>query len=96
MCVEKNDTLGGTCLNVGCIPSKVFGTVDCFCFGTYILKIDKQEAECPEHSSNDLKALKKELPTMHNDNKYGDILDRGYLVEMFPFGINQCNLCFTF
>lgn len=21
-CVEKNDTLGGTCLNVGCIPSK--------------------------------------------------------------------------
>ena len=22
MCVEKNDTLGGTCLNVGCIPSK--------------------------------------------------------------------------
>nr|DBA31297.1 TPA: hypothetical protein GDO54_007170 [Pyxicephalus adspersus] len=23
VCVEKNDTLGGTCLNVGCIPSKV-------------------------------------------------------------------------
>lgn len=23
MCVEKNATLGGTCLNVGCIPSKV-------------------------------------------------------------------------
>ena len=23
MCVEKNPTLGGTCLNVGCIPSKV-------------------------------------------------------------------------
>lgn len=22
MCVEKNPTLGGTCLNVGCIPSK--------------------------------------------------------------------------
>lgn len=22
MCIEKNDTLGGTCLNVGCIPSK--------------------------------------------------------------------------
>lgn len=22
MCVEKNDTCGGTCLNVGCIPSK--------------------------------------------------------------------------
>eukprot|EP00795_Rhopilema_esculentum_P000388 gene388-10054_t len=22
VCVEKNDTLGGTCLNVGCIPSK--------------------------------------------------------------------------
>lgn len=22
MCVEKNLTLGGTCLNVGCIPSK--------------------------------------------------------------------------
>ncbi|WP_347938844.1 dihydrolipoyl dehydrogenase [Rickettsia oklahomensis] len=22
-CIEKNDTLGGTCLNVGCIPSKV-------------------------------------------------------------------------
>jgi len=22
ICVEKNDTLGGTCLNVGCIPSK--------------------------------------------------------------------------
>ena len=21
-CVEKNPTLGGTCLNVGCIPSK--------------------------------------------------------------------------
>ncbi|MDH5772363.1 MAG: FAD-dependent oxidoreductase, partial [Rhodospirillaceae bacterium] len=21
-CVEKRDTLGGTCLNVGCIPSK--------------------------------------------------------------------------
>ncbi|KAL3194138.1 hypothetical protein MRX96_016280 [Rhipicephalus microplus] len=21
-CIEKNDTLGGTCLNVGCIPSK--------------------------------------------------------------------------
>lgn len=26
VCVEKNATLGGTCLNVGCIPSKV-GTV---------------------------------------------------------------------
>ena len=23
MCVEKDSTLGGTCLNVGCIPSKV-------------------------------------------------------------------------
>lgn len=22
MCIEKNETLGGTCLNVGCIPSK--------------------------------------------------------------------------
>lgn len=22
-CVEKRETLGGTCLNVGCIPSKV-------------------------------------------------------------------------
>ena len=22
MCIEKNATLGGTCLNVGCIPSK--------------------------------------------------------------------------
>lgn len=22
ICIEKNDTLGGTCLNVGCIPSK--------------------------------------------------------------------------
>ena len=22
MCVEKGETLGGTCLNVGCIPSK--------------------------------------------------------------------------
>ncbi len=25
-CVEKNDTLGGTCLNVGCIPSKALLT----------------------------------------------------------------------
>ena len=23
VCIEKNATLGGTCLNVGCIPSKV-------------------------------------------------------------------------
>ena len=23
-CIEKRGTLGGTCLNVGCIPSKVF------------------------------------------------------------------------
>ena len=23
VCVEKGETLGGTCLNVGCIPSKV-------------------------------------------------------------------------
>ena len=23
VCVEKDNTLGGTCLNVGCIPSKV-------------------------------------------------------------------------
>lgn len=22
ICVEKNETLGGTCLNIGCIPSK--------------------------------------------------------------------------
>jgi dihydrolipoamide dehydrogenase len=22
ICIEKNPTLGGTCLNVGCIPSK--------------------------------------------------------------------------
>lgn len=22
VCIEKNPTLGGTCLNVGCIPSK--------------------------------------------------------------------------
>ncbi|TNN31326.1 Dihydrolipoyl dehydrogenase, mitochondrial [Liparis tanakae] len=26
VCVEKNATLGGTCLNVGCIPSKVSGS----------------------------------------------------------------------
>ena len=24
VCVEKDPTLGGTCLNVGCIPSKVY------------------------------------------------------------------------
>ena len=24
VCVEKDNTLGGTCLNVGCIPSKVY------------------------------------------------------------------------
>jgi dihydrolipoamide dehydrogenase len=26
-CVEERPTLGGTCLNVGCIPSKSLGTV---------------------------------------------------------------------
>ena len=26
VCVEKEATLGGTCLNVGCIPSKVCTT----------------------------------------------------------------------
>lgn len=26
-CIEKRGTLGGTCLNVGCIPSKVIGSV---------------------------------------------------------------------
>lgn len=29
-CIEKRGTLGGTCLNVGCIPSKV--TLICFVF----------------------------------------------------------------
>ena len=28
VCVEKNATLGGTCLNVGCIPSKGYPIYD--------------------------------------------------------------------
>ena len=31
MCVEKDKTLGGTCLNVGCIPSKVGLHYVCAC-----------------------------------------------------------------
>ena len=27
VCVEKNATLGGTCLNVGCIPSKGYNSI---------------------------------------------------------------------
>ena len=27
VCVEKNATLGGTCLNVGCIPSKGYNSL---------------------------------------------------------------------
>ena len=34
VCVEKDATLGGTCLNVGCIPSKV---CRCECVRTRIL-----------------------------------------------------------
>lgn len=33
-CIEKRGTLGGTCLNVGCIPSKVYcldQSIDSFC-----------------------------------------------------------------
>ena len=36
VCVEKEATLGGTCLNVGCIPSKVgtrAGVSVCWCMG---------------------------------------------------------------
>jgi dihydrolipoamide dehydrogenase len=29
-CIEKRGTLGGTCLNVGCIPSKVTRPLDSF------------------------------------------------------------------
>jgi hypothetical protein len=32
-CIEKRGTLGGTCLNVGCIPSKVISFF--FCFGFF-------------------------------------------------------------
>lgn len=36
VCVEKNPTLGGTCLNVGCIPSKVTSEkIVCFFFSRH-------------------------------------------------------------
>lgn len=35
-CIEKRGTLGGTCLNVGCIPSKVLNFIYLFCFFLFI------------------------------------------------------------
>ena len=32
------------------------------------------------------------LQPTHNGNKNGDILDKGYLVEMFQWKSKQCNL----
>ena len=38
-CVETNKTLGGTCLNVGCIPSKSY-----FIHLKFIIKLKKNSA----------------------------------------------------
>ena len=44
----------------------------------------EQETERLEHGVANLKAWTKKLPIIHNENTSGDILDRGYLVEMCP------------
>ena len=36
-CIEKRGTLGGTCLNVGCIPSKVCSAVPFLVFSLFFL-----------------------------------------------------------
>ena len=54
-CVEKRDTLGGTCLNVGCIPSKALLTAS-------------HHYEAAQHHMADMgikiTGVKLDLPTM--------------------------------
>uniref|UniRef100_A0AAQ4PRV9 Dihydrolipoyl dehydrogenase n=1 Tax=Gasterosteus aculeatus aculeatus TaxID=481459 RepID=A0AAQ4PRV9_GASAC len=47
VCVEKNTTLGGTCLNVGCIPSKALLNNSYFYHMAHGKDLESRGIECP-------------------------------------------------
>lgn len=56
VCIEKRGTLGGTCLNVGCIPSKallnithkfhVSFSAEIYCLGSFVAQLSKRFSIC--------------------------------------------------
>lgn len=62
ICVEKNATLGGTCLNVGCIPSKALLNNSHYYHMAKSGDLNKRGIECGEVKLN-LEALMKQKST---------------------------------
>lgn len=62
VCVEKNATLGGTCLNVGCIPSKALLNNSHYYHMAKSGDLNKRGIECGEVKLN-LEALMKQKST---------------------------------
>ena len=54
-CVEKDNTLGGTCLNVGCIPSKAL---------LHASEVYEQTAHHTEQFGVKVKGVEVDLPAM--------------------------------
>ena len=51
VCVEKDATLGGTCLNVGCIPSKALLNNSHYYHMAKHKDLDSRGIECRDHVS---------------------------------------------
>uniref|UniRef100_H3AIU3 dihydrolipoyl dehydrogenase n=1 Tax=Latimeria chalumnae TaxID=7897 RepID=H3AIU3_LATCH len=90
VCVEKNDTLGGTCLNVGCIPSKDVIQYSCLFKMFYLATLSERGKLCltvtglrlnlekmMEQKSNAVKALTGGIAHLFKQNKVVHVQGHG-------------------
>jgi dihydrolipoamide dehydrogenase len=87
-CIEKRDTLGGTCLNVGCIPSKaLLHSSELFAearngmnaFGIRLGTVDLDLPGMQDHKSKVVKELTQGIEFLFRKNKVTSIKGRGRL-----------------
>ncbi len=89
-CVEKRDTYGGTCLNVGCIPSKALLHASevyhetCNGISRLGVKVHGVDLDLPlmmQHKDKSVRALTKGVEYLLNKNKIDAISGAGRIVS---------------
>ncbi|KAJ8392265.1 hypothetical protein AAFF_G00078330 [Aldrovandia affinis] len=95
VCVEKNDTLGGTCLNVGCIPSKALLNnsylyhlahgKDFQSRGIEISGLTLNLEKMMSQKSGAVKALTGGIAHLFKQNKVTHVNGFGKITEVTPF-----------
>ncbi|TKC48980.1 hypothetical protein EI555_004189, partial [Monodon monoceros] len=105
VCVEKNETLGGTCLNVGCIPSKaLLNNSHCYHMahgkdfasrGIEMSEVRLNLEKMMEQKGNAVKALMGGIAHLFKQNKvahvngYGKITGKNQVTAMKADGSTQ-------